>query len=402
MDATASRYCVTNFAYGTGPYLRTTELALAFNDELEKRGHPRLGIIVPLVYGERQRRVMLEEFGEHERSHPGEILLDPLAGNLLGSVFYANSTYAQALSTWVEKTAEVEENLHTHFSGNIDLTTLSGEKRRINGKDIVVELNRSPRVLLNVAPAYMTTFGYVAEILERALTIGESVIAVPAELLKKGAALARRIEGAQHMRAVAYPATFSGSSDYTPWYKDEILTPPNSSQYLKLLEKRHTGVLASLPAPGIFVTVTGIPGLERLYAEARGLGLSLYSNLPEEVPGSTRAITDTIIDRNTVLQFARSGWGSVWLSMLSGIPIVVPDYDRADDPEIYFNNAMIEELGIGTIYRGQPLPDIIATGDAVRKNCARITDTIREQWGTLDGNAVSARHFAEDFIQHYA
>ena len=81
------RYIVTNFAYGTGPYLRTTELAIAVNNRLQRLGKERLGIIVPLVYGEKQIRVMREEFGEHQKAFPGEILFDEALGDIIRSVF---------------------------------------------------------------------------------------------------------------------------------------------------------------------------------------------------------------------------------------------------------------------------------------------------------------------------
>src|SRR6187399_1396230 len=93
---------VTNFAYGTGPYLRTTELALAFNDELEARGAARMPIIVPWVYGERQRTVMFEEFGAQAERHPDEILLDAALGGLLRGVFYSGARrYADSLANWL-------------------------------------------------------------------------------------------------------------------------------------------------------------------------------------------------------------------------------------------------------------------------------------------------------------
>ena len=85
-------YAVLNFAYGTGPYLRTTDLAIAFNAELERRGQPRLGIIVPWVYGDKQKKVMLEEFAGHEQKYPGEILLDAGLGAILKSIFYGYSS----------------------------------------------------------------------------------------------------------------------------------------------------------------------------------------------------------------------------------------------------------------------------------------------------------------------
>ena len=84
----SNKFIVTNFAYGTGPYIHTVALAVAFNDRLEKSGQERLGIVVPWVYGDKQKQVMLEEFSDHEKKYSGEILLDAGLGQILEKVFY--------------------------------------------------------------------------------------------------------------------------------------------------------------------------------------------------------------------------------------------------------------------------------------------------------------------------
>ena len=227
------KYIVTNFAYGTGPYLRTTDLAIAMNHELESRGHARLGIIVPWVYGERQKRVMLEEFAEHEKNYPGEIILDDTLGALLRSVFYGNATYEQALSKWIDSYKQVSNAAHEHLSGVIDGETLSGEKLQISGKDIVMELSRSPRVRFDVAPAYFTSFAYIGEILERSR--GVEAIDVPFDLLEKGIEAANWVEQNQRMRAIAWPATFAYLGDHMPRYKGEMLVPPIAPRQSRMM-----------------------------------------------------------------------------------------------------------------------------------------------------------------------
>ena len=381
------KFIITNFAYGTGPYLRTTDLAIAFNDELEIAGHGRMGIIVPWVYGEKQRRVMLEEFAGHEEKYPGEILLDAKLGELLRSVFYADCTYEQALSAWVKNYREVSLEAYHHLSFEFEVETLGGERRNIDGTKIRVELNRSPRIRFNVAPAYFSSFANVADILEQAQSVPE--IAVDRELLKKGVAAAEWVERRQKMRCMAWPATFSNVKDMKPRYGDEILVPP----------------IAPPPKPndddiekGIFVTITGIPGLERLYADAKRLGLKLYSNDTDAVPGSVRALPHIIPNKNIVFQFARSGWSSVWISMISGTPLVVPEFDSHDDPEIYFNNRAVEELGLGIVYRARPLEEILAQSEEIKKSSAAVTQQVLDRWGTLDGNRYCAKMFAEDFL----
>lgn len=381
---------VTNFAYGTGPYLRTTELALAVNRELEKRGKHRMRILVPWVYGERQKQVMLEEFGAHDAVYPGEILLDPKLGAILKSVFYSGrQQYEETLKRWVNIESASSRDAHEYLRGNIDAETLDGKQVSLHGKDIALEVNRSPRIRYDIAPSYSTTFGYVADILEKAAGLPEGHVALSRELLQEGVRLADRVEGNQTMHCVGYPATFSFDSSYTDRYGGTLVPPvtdlPKDPQQ-------------SLSKEGIFVTITGIEGLERLYQEARDLGLALYSNDPHAVPGSTHALPSVIKDPNIKLQFARAGWGSLWLSMFLKVPVLVPRYDPTDDPEIYFNNIALENLGFGIVYRGQPLKEILAQGDTCRGQAQKYTDEIIARWGTLNGNDVCAKMFVDHFL----
>ena len=383
-------YAVLNFAYGTGPYLRTTDLAIAFNAELERRGQPRLGIIVPWVYGDKQKKVMLEEFAGHEQKYPGEILLDAGLGAILKSIFYGDSSYEDSLTKWTSNAPAVSAQAKEHLSVVLNLETFSGGKEQVNGKDIVIELNRSPRLRYDVAPSYFTSFGYIGEILEAAVKESKDKIAVQTELLMAGVKTANWVEQEHRLHCISYPATFSFRDDYKSRYSDEILVPP----------------IGPVPLPnnepiekGIFVTITGIPGLERLYAEAQALGIKLYSNDTKAVPGSIRALPHIIPNKNIVFQFARSGWSSVWLSMLVGTPLVMPDFDPKDDPEIYFNNLAVEKLGIGLIYHGESLMELFQKAKKVREKQAQVQAGILAKWGTLDGTAYCAKLFVDDFLK---
>ena len=381
------KYVVTNFAYGTGPYLRTTELALSINNELQKRGRERLGIVVPLVYSERQLEVMREEFSDHA----DEIFLDESLGKLLGSIFYKDERYEEMLARWIENAKSVSEKVHAHLSGTFSVASLSGEKKMVKGSDILFEINRSPRIRYDIGPSYFTTFAYVEDILGRALKAPKGGIAVSQDLLEKGKEIARFVEEKQTMRAVAYPATFSWEEPHTKHFPGEILAPPISRVYPANTESL---------SPGIFVTITGIPGLERLYKDAERLGLKLYSNDTNGVPESTRALPHVIPNKNIVFQFARAGWSSIWLSMISGTPLVVPEYDPTDDPEIYFNNHAVEQLGIGVVYRGQKLEQVLHETARLRENSKDLSENVLAKFGTLDGNQYCAKLFAEHFLSH--
>ena len=384
------KYIVTNFAYGTGPYLRTTELALAVNDRLESLGHERLGIIVPWVYGEKQKKIMLEEFSDFEIKHPGEILLDPKLGQLLKSIFYGDNSYEEALSLWVNNYESISDQAHKHFSGDIEVEDLKGDKQIVSGGDIIMEINRAPRIAYNIAPSYYTTFGHISEILKNILSVPQNIIDVDRELVKQAIPIAQKLEQNNKMHFVAEPGTFSYVADRLPLYPTEHSAPP----------------IARPPHPnndeikeGIFVTITGIPGLERLYGEAEKLGLKLYSNDTQAVPGSEKLLPHVIPNPKIKLQFARSGWGSVWISQLSETPFVTPDFDAKDDPEIYFNNLCIEKLGLGIIYRGQSLAEIMAEAEKLRPKIQKINQGLMAKFGTYDGNEFCAKFIVNDFLR---
>lgn len=381
------KYIITNFVYGTGPYLRTTELAIAINSEFEKQEKENMGIIIPLVYGEKQKRIMLEEFIEYDRKNPGMILLDPGLGEILKKIFYGERSYEEALRTFVVQHDVLSKEAHEHLSGDFEVIDLQGKKLSVNGKNIALEVNRSPRILFNVAPAYSVTFGYMSEILESVAEESRKNIALDPVLANQALHIAENIEASHVFHALSHPGTFSYRTQ-TAHFTDEILIPPTITPPTSSTKK--------IPE-GIYVTITGILGLERLYEEARKLGLKLYSNDIKAVPGSEYLSPHYIPNPNIKLQFARSGWGSVWLSQLSGTPFVAPDFDPKDDPEIYFNNICIEKLGLGVIYRGQSLVEILNESEKLKPSIQKLNQELLGQFGTLNGNEYAAKKIVEKF-----
>ncbi|MDB5189496.1 MAG: hypothetical protein JWL82_453 [Parcubacteria group bacterium] len=371
-------YIVTNFAYGFGPFLRTTELALAVNAQRKERGQEELGILVPWVYGEKQKKIMLEEFADHADS----IFLDEMLGTILKQVFYADSTYEAALAVWVADYERVSMEAKTHLSTSFAVESLSGKPSTIEGKDIALELARAPRISYGVAPVYGATFGNISDILKATVEVSTSFISADRELIKQAIPISEALEASQTMVGAAEPGTFSYVPERIPLL-NEVAIPPT-------IRAPH-GYEGDSLTPGIFVTITGIPGLERLYKEAEALGLTVYSNDPERMPGSVKASPDCIASDAIELHFARSGWGSIWGSMLLGKAIIVPEFDPADDPEIFFNNECVERLGLGIVYRGQPLPELIKAAKALQPGIQARNQELRTRFGTLDGNEYMAR-----------
>ena len=51
-------HILTTFAHGHGPYMRIIDLGIAINRALSRNGHKALPIIVPLAYGDVQKRII--------------------------------------------------------------------------------------------------------------------------------------------------------------------------------------------------------------------------------------------------------------------------------------------------------------------------------------------------------
>lgn len=370
------QYLVTNFAYGYGPFLRTTELALAVNQARVAIGKEPLGMIVPWVYGEKQRQIMLEEFA----SSASLIFLDEKLGEILRRVFYADSSYEEALRAWVERFDEASADARAHLESSFTTVSLEGKTHRVEGSDILFAIARAPRVSFAPIPSYSATFGHISEILEQTLKESGEDISVDRSLVRRAIPIAKQVEEEQELIGLGTPGTFTHLSERMP-LENEISIPPTITT---------PSIDSTDMAPGIYVTITGIPGLERLYAEARALGLTIYTNDPDRLPGSVRAHPDVIGNPAIKLSFARAGWGSIWRTQLVNKPIVVPAFDPKDDPEIFFNNRSIEALGLGIVYTGQPLQELATRCEALIPQIEKYNNALFDRFGTLDGNALIA------------
>lgn len=368
------RSIVLNISYGNGPYLRMTELAFALNDIFEHRGEERRQIVVPLLYGNRQRRIMEEELGPLMQQHPKDVFLDKEFGDLLAPLFYAHETYGTYLARWLQNVDRIEKDIATYL-------------RTTYGTSIDLELHRAPRMLLGTgAKSYLISFASTAEILEKAQRVGK--IPTDATLLQQCSARMRLIEENARIHFLSTPGTFTWDRNRTPYLSNEVATPPT-------IHPPHspTGALEE----GIYVTITGIPGLERLYESARNMNLHIYTNDPSSITGSTHLPPAYIGHPSIRLHIARAGWSSVWLSLLTSTPFLAVPFDPDDDPEIYFNNLCIEKLGIGTVFRGQSLETLLLSAAQERKNMAQERENLLKKFQTLNGLSVTAQWIADDY-----
>lgn len=379
----AKKYVVVNFAYGSGPYLRATSVALALNMLREKAGKEISPIIVPLTYGERQKKVMVDEFGA-EPFKSRAIIFDRFLGTILRAIFFEHDHFKDALDTWVGGISHSSSEIENYFSGTLKCEDFDGRSVEVKGGDVIIEIARSPRVNFGRKYSYWSSFGHLTEIYSRALA--ENRLGISRRLLIKAKAAARDIEGRYHLHALTDPHALSFEKKRKPLLASEFLTPP----ILLAKQKPPNG------ERGIYVLVSGIPSLEKIYREATKFGLTVYSNFPESLPGSV-PMSPKLLHRSRIdFQFARAGWGTISSSIQSGVPLVTPDYIEGEDPEILYNIRTVEKIGIGLVYKGQTLAEIRSALPVLKKNLKSLKESLIRKYGSMDGVLACAERFGLD------
>jgi hypothetical protein len=385
----SKKYIILNFLHGNSPYLRTTELAIAVNDLLEEKGMERMSIIVPWAYKLRQQKIMKRNFKNVIKKHPDEILLDENLGMLLKDVFYDGHNYNDWLEFFLKNNKSTENKIQEYFSNGLTAQNFKDKKVSIDKSQIEMEVSRCPIIDFKIKPSYYTSFAYYSDILKHSKSA--DAIKVEDNLLDEGAKYYHKIEADKTMRFIAEPATFSYMGNKSPTHKSEILTPPNTNQrlrnpFLKFIRR------------GVYVTVTGVYGLNHLFDEMHKMRLNVYTHKTGFMPFSKKASIDVISHKNVLMHFARVGWGSAWLSFNTETPLIALPYDSNDEPEVYFNNLSIEKLGIGKIYNGEHLDELLEFTDSYKKTVKSIKNDLLKKYGTLNGVEYTAKKIVDHYL----
>lgn len=400
-------YILTTFAHGNGPFSRTVEWAKAVNDARESNlgnnlqrqvTNTRLGrlpIVVPLVYGERQKNIMIEELNSSSpgylAKYPDEILFDQVHGELLSKLMFKGSNYAENLELLARDYYGVEADLHRHMNGVRLLHTMFGEPVAVDLRDVEYELGSNTRLHTGVSKwnrFYSSAgAGPFDELLERA--IADPEIPLDKEAMRKALPIAQRMIQGYEVIMSNEPGVFSYDATRVK-RPNEMFTPP----FIHTPKPDDT----PLPGKGIYLMATGIDGVREsgMYSAAFDLGMQLFAatftikGLPEGVRERVIPLLPAKINNpNIVAQYARAGWSSPWLSHLARKGFLTPAHRPTDDPEMLFNHRGIKALGLGAVLTDDPKASLEEAIDLAR-NAGAFNAALIERYGTLDGIKYAA------------
>ena len=380
---------ITTFAHGNGPYSRTVDLGLAINAELARRREESFQIIVPLVYGERQRRIMLEDFGQVVEQSPDLILLDETYGRILNDLFFKTGHYQQNLEFLLENQPRLEQQVRDYLSGALKVRNFNGDSRTVRGKDIAFEISHNPRIATGFQMSYYTTIGLFSEILER--TLEQKIPGFDPEVVRGVIGIAKKIEDDKKVHFMPEPFVFSYDAHRVKRPK-EIFTPP----FIHVPKGNNEDVPS-----GMYVMLTGIDGLRGLFDEINRFGVKVYCPpFVKDIGGADNThAPDFVSNPNIKYQFARTGWSTVWVSHMTETPLITPRYILGDDPEIFFNERTVLGLGIASLFDGSNTPEqVLRQADSQMQNMSRVNQALVRNYGMLDGMDYTANVIVEDLL----
>ncbi len=383
---------LTNFAFGNGPYARAIDLAIDINSELVRKGDRKHQILVPWVfslYGDRQRRIIEEEFSAQfgKVITREDIILDKELGEFLGNIFYKGKDYQEDLANLVTNHAKNEQGFNERLKGKFKAVDLAGNEVTVNGDDIAFEVSHNPKVSTELKSFY-TTIAPFSEILRetaKSVELGE-LKGFNLDTLMDAEVIANKIEHSQTIMFQPEPFVFSYKAGRGRPY-NEIFTPP----FIHLPEPNNKPI-----DKGMYTMITGVGDeLGDLFNQVTKFGLKLY--YPPFVKDTKfegdNSYPPSIISNPNILYFyARSGWSSVWHPHMTETPLITPAYKQGDDPEIFFNEKTVKRLRLGVVFHPTDDPkQVLKEADSLVPNYQEINRKLIGNYGTLDGVTYTAR-----------
>lgn len=385
------KYIFTNFGCGNGPYIRTIEMGLELKNLLQDKLDEDISILVPWVYGYRQKNIIKEEFKEFLEKNPNNILLDEYLGQQFKKILFDGRHYNIIMQELISSYEKVEKNIQNYLKNEFKTKNILGETVKVNGKDIILEVSRNPNVATNIKNSYYTSIGYFERIIQESMKNSE--IKLNKDLLKKVLPIAKKIESYQQLYFQPEPNCFSYEEGTEHFKENEIKCPP-----LFHPPKENKKYISE----GFYVLVSGIPYLKKIYSYANKIKSKIYTNeLLEDFNEVQRERPNIISNKKIKFVFGRAAWNTIWLSNISKKPLLCLDYLQGDFPEIFFNIISIKKHKLGVILKNNvKIERILEESKAQLPNILKYYNKIKQKYGTLDGIKYSCKIIFEDFLKN--
>jgi len=386
---------LTNFGAGFGPFVRALDLAREIRSELRKKLREQIVVVVPWVYGDAQKRIIEEEVTNNTELI-NSIYLSKDLGDCLKPLLFNGNHFNKTLEAIVNQFEKQKQKLNSLLKSTLQVVNLVGEVKMLAGSSIRLEVSRNPVISTPIECAYYTSIGYFTEILQQ-LLIEQELGTIDYSLIEKTLPTVQKLETDFRIHFQPKINSLSFKQDRSSLFPSEVTTPP-------LLRKpAHCSLSID---KGIYISLSGISGLNILYEEAMQLQVRKYANYNYDGLTPDCILPPSVISHHSITGiFARAAWNTIWLSNLTQTPLICPEYTEGDNPEIFFNLKTIQKYELAYTWRRKEtsLLDIInSVAKGKEKTMKNIYRDMKEQFGTLDGIEFCSKRISEDFLEAHA
>ena len=381
---------LTNFGAGFGPLVRTFDMARRIRKRLKPILGEPINILIPWVYGDNQLRIIKEEVADEPSLHD-HVFLAPELGNALRPLLFSGEGLNEELDRYLkiyQTQKKLWDDLLKSSLKTVDLLNRRGEAET---KSIRLEVTRNPVLPTNIEHSYYSSVSYFSSIFEE-LQEQKNIIGINFKLIEKAFIRFRKIEAEYRLHFQPIPRCMSFKKSPKPLFSTERETPPLIPE-----PKMMTGNLKN----GIYVSVSGIPGLSSVYNEALRLPQTIYTNVLSSENSKAQVYPPNYITHSSVNRvFARAAWNTIWLANLTGTPLVCPDHSPEDHPEIFYNLKSVSKLKLAYIWntKEKSLEDFLSIIPSGKQKPPEIYGEIKNRFGTLDGLQFCVDNITEDFL----
>ncbi len=365
-----------NIAHGNEPYVLGTNIALAVKDLLKAEGR-EARIIVPLIYGERQKRIIKETAVDISN-----IEYDEESGGLLDKIRLSGANFDAQLEALVKCRKTVEEELKEHL-------------KRTLGSGGFIEINAGSYVSADATIAY-----YVFPYIHTDLLNQTRKDKLPFNQRNIGKVLNEVEASEQRYSLIFIPEINMLSAIGRQKRANEESTPP----------LKHPRESTEDLEGAIFMHLSGTGSCrEEIIKAAKQIPFPKY--FAQAFKSSVAGVEDKISQHNAIYNpailynpaikavFGRPGWGILWECQVAQKPFISVPYITIDDPEIKYNIQILEEFGMGVVYTGQP--NIVELAMEKQPSIDILTAQLTERFGTIDGINYAARKIFDDLKQKH-
>lgn len=392
---------VLNPGHGNEPYILTTAIGREVSKKFALAGMEQPILVVPLLYGDRQRQILLEE----NPNDSSLLYFDEQFGKILKDIMFGTGDFNQHLTQVNTHYDEVEKMLDNRFHvGAQDFTVRSvatQEIAELSPKNIIGVIEAANRVPIKVPHRYFAFPEVLSRVLHESMQHPE--LGFSESDMRKLAARMIKVEASYSQVFVPWVSTFSykdaSNLDSQPQSiegRSRIYTPAMKADIPKTEGGVDSGVYIMFSGTG-----SAVDANRSLIDAAHESGIKVFTPPWVTIEGTEKMPPSFMADKNILAIMGRSGWGTGWQAMQLEKPWLVAPYHSGDDPEIYFNNKTIEALKLGRIVDSEGI-----TGSELRRLTQEISpglqglnDAIRQRFRTTNGIDYIADHIFQDLVK---